>query len=170
MIKLCRKLFHQLKAQQKSENRDRVAITCQGCRPRCGGSCSSALARPWRWPDLRRTLQPENIYKLCPGDALYCTFSEFKGNGNCTKALTTYAPSAGAFATPTSSFSCTSWYQKAMQADRWTFRRFRDLRSKRKPPYLDCRQELAEPLVLLADLEGQLSGVAHHKYRDLDKY
>ena len=33
--------------------------------------------------------------------------------------------------------------------------------------HLDCREELAEPLVLLADLEGQLSGVAHHKYRDL---
>ena len=39
----------------------------------------------------------------------------------CTKALTTYAPSAGAFATPTSNLSCTSRNQKAMQANRWTF-------------------------------------------------
>ena len=36
-----------------------------------------------------------------------------------------------------------------------------------KGTHLDCREELAEPLVLLADLEGQLSGVAHHKNRDL---
>ena len=109
------------------------------------------------------------IFMKTPGDALYCTFSKFKRNGNCTKALTTYAPSAGAFATPTSTFSCTSWYQKAMQADRWTFRRFRDTRSKRKPPYLDCRQELAEPLVLLADLESQLPCVAHNQHRDLER-
>ena len=27
--------------------------------------------------------------------------------------------------------------------------------------YLDCGKELAEPLVLLADLEGQLPGVTH---------
>ena len=33
--------------------------------------------------------------------------------------------------------------------------------------YLDGSHELAEPLVLLADLEGQLSGMAHHKHRDL---
>ena len=39
----------------------------------------------------------------------------------CAKALTTYAPSAGAFATPTSNLSCTSRNQKAMQANRWTF-------------------------------------------------
>ena len=40
---------------------------------------------------------------------------------SCTKALTTYAPSAGAFATPTSGFSRTSRNQKAMEANRWTF-------------------------------------------------
>ena len=33
--------------------------------------------------------------------------------------------------------------------------------------HLDTGQELAEPLVLLADLEGQLSDVAHHQHRDL---
>ena len=40
---------------------------------------------------------------------------------SCAKALTTYAPSAGAFATPTSGFSHTSRNQKAMEANRWTF-------------------------------------------------
>merc|ERR1719507_2643923 len=32
---------------------------------------------------------------------------------------------------------------------------------------LDCREELAEPLIFLADLERQLPGVAHDQHRDL---
>ena len=33
--------------------------------------------------------------------------------------------------------------------------------------YLDAGKELAEPLVLLTDLEGQLPGVTHNKTRNL---
>ena len=33
--------------------------------------------------------------------------------------------------------------------------------------YLDGSHELAEPLVLLADLEGELPGVAHHQHGHL---
>ena len=32
---------------------------------------------------------------------------------------------------------------------------------------LERRNELAEPLVLLADLEGELAGVTHHQHGDL---
>ena len=37
----------------------------------------------------------------------------------------------------------------------------------RFPLYLDGGEELAESLVLLADLEGELPGVAHHQHGDL---
>ena len=33
--------------------------------------------------------------------------------------------------------------------------------------YLDTSEELAEPLVLLTDLESQLPGVTHYKNRNL---
>ena len=56
-------------------------------------------------------VEPEN------GNCKLASFTKI----SCTKALTTYAPSAGAFATPTSGFSRTSRNQKAMEANRWTF-------------------------------------------------
>ena len=36
--------------------------------------------------------------------------------------------------------------------------------------YLDVGHELGEPLVLLADLEGQLTGVAHHQHGNLTSW
>ena len=36
--------------------------------------------------------------------------------------------------------------------------------------YLDVGEKLGEPLVLLADLESQLSGVTHHQHRNLNMF
>ena len=51
------KLFHQISKKTKYNKTN----TCQGCRPQCGGSCSSKLAHPWQWQDLQRTLQPADF-------------------------------------------------------------------------------------------------------------
>ena len=77
------------------------------------GQCRQAIIRSKAQPeekiDETQTLRKKKHPSTCD---------------NCTKALTTHAPSAGALATPTSSLSGTSRNQKAMQADRWTFGAF----------------------------------------------
>ena len=62
----------------------------------------------WRrkYVDSTKTLRQKKTPSICD---------------NCTKALTTYAPSTGAFATPTSGYSRTSRNQEAMRTNRWTF-------------------------------------------------